>query len=137
MKRTTKLTLLVIGLAATASSSYLILLNQPAAGAEHTVTIPPGAFMPPGGQWQGERIYDERYFSPNTVKIKLGDFVRWVNRDSVTHTVTSEVLPAGGQAFDAVLSPGGSFRARFTRAGEYRYYCAVHPWQGGKIIVEP
>ncbi|MDJ0269504.1 MAG: cupredoxin domain-containing protein [Aigarchaeota archaeon] len=130
-----RLAILVIALAVIILSVYTFVLNAGQGGKEHVVIIPSGAFIPPEGWKKGERVYDDRYFSPNTLEINVGDYVRWINRDSVTHTVTSEKTPVGGSGFDSVLSPGKSFRTRFTKAGEYDYYCTIHPWQGGRVIV--
>ena len=134
LKRSAKLAILAAALAVIMLSIYFFALSAGQGGREHVVIIPSGAFIPPEGWKKGERVYDDRYFSPNTLEISVGDYVRWINRDSVTHTVTSEETPAGAGGFDSVLSPGKAFRTRFTNAGEYTYYCTIHPWQGGKII---
>ncbi|GEM_PF-1355582 len=99
---------------------------------EHVVVIQSGALVPPEN-WSGGLVFDNRYFSPSNLTVKAGDVVTWINRDSVTHTVTDL---SGQKAFDEVLGPGQRFSYRFERRGVYVYYCVVHPWKGGEVRVE-
>ena len=70
-------------------------------------------------------------FSPRTIEIRVGDTVRWTNRDSVAHTAT-----AGSGAFDTgLLAEGESASVRFTAAGTYRYVCTPHPDMTGTVVV--
>jgi len=103
--------------------------NQPR---EHVVVIQSGALVPPEN-WSGGLVFDNRYFSPSNLTVKVGDVVTWINRDSVTHTVTDL---SEQKAFDEVLGPGQRFSYRFERRGVYVYYCVVHPWRGGEVRVE-
>ena len=70
-------------------------------------------------------------------KIKVGDVVSFRNFDSDYHTVTSGSLENGPNGeFDSVLmESGGQFLHEFTQSDEYDYFCMIHPWQIGKIIV--
>jgi hypothetical protein len=99
---------------------------------EHVVVIQPGALVPPEN-WSGGLVFDNRYFSPSNLTVKVGDLVTWINRDSVTHTVTDLSVQ---KAFDRMLGPGQRFSYRFERRGVYVYYCVVHPWKGGEVRVE-
>jgi plastocyanin len=56
--------------------------------------------------------------------------VRWVNRDNVSHTTTSN-----SGIWDATLSPGERFARRFRRAGEFNYRCTLHTGMIGRIVV--
>ncbi len=72
-------------------------------------------------------------FSPNTVNIKVGEAVRWIDdEDAIPHTVTSEKY--GGFA-SATMRPGDSFMHTFTEAGSYQYFCLVHPGMRGVVNV--
>jgi plastocyanin len=74
------------------------------------------------------------FFSPANLTVKVGKTVTWVNKDTVTHTVTSD----GSSLFDSGFMPTGStFRFTFTQAGTYPYYCTVHPYMKGTIVVTP
>lgn len=126
---------IIITVIATASALAvlgIVIYNVSTTGArEHTVTIPAGAFIPPQN-WDGRPVFENRYFNPSNLTIRKGDMVRWVNRDSVTHTVTHLDSP---KLFDRVLNPNEGYRMRFNREGVYVYICTIHPWQGGEIRV--
>ena len=69
-------------------------------------------------------------FSPSTLEMKAGDRVQFVNLDGAPHTATAD---KGG--FDTGrLRKGADATIRITDAGEYSYFCAVHPSMKGKII---
>lgn len=70
-------------------------------------------------------------FSPRTVEIRVGDTVRWTNRDSVAHTATAR----NGSFDTGLLSEGESGSVRFTAAGTYRYVCTPHPDMTGTVVV--
>ena len=78
-------------------------------------------------------------FVPSTVTINVGEEVVWKNVDTAAHTVTSGVLVDGGPdgIFDSGLfTPGAEFSHMFDTPGEYPYFCLVHPWMSGMIIVQ-
>lgn len=85
-------------------------------------------------------------FSPDEANAKVGDNVTWTNKDTVMHTVTSGTGPsdpAKGKEFDSGLSgpsaltaAGKTFSHKFTTAGEFTYFCQVHPTMTGKVKVE-
>lgn len=72
------------------------------------------------------------YVQP-VVTIKKGDTVKWTQRDSVGHTVTSD-----NSAWESspTLKNGESFEHTFTEAGTFTYHCTPHPYMKGKVIVE-
>ena len=70
-------------------------------------------------------------FSPRTIEIRVGDTVRWTNRDSVEHTATAR----NGSFDTGLLSDGASSSVRFTTAGTYRYVCTPHPDMTGTVVV--
>jgi len=76
-------------------------------------------------------------FIPAEVSISVGETVTWSNDDTAAHTVTSG-LPAEGPdgVFDSSLFMAGTtFEHTFDEAGEYDYFCMVHPWMTGKVSV--
>lgn len=75
------------------------------------------------------RMVDGNRFRPATLTIDRGDAVRWVNRDNVAHTTTSDSWNSG------TMSPGETFRRRFRRAGTFAYRCTIHPTMRGTIVV--
>ncbi len=80
---------------------------------------------------------DEKYLKPQTLIIKKGQTVRWENHDSAAHTVTSGTPEKGPDDFfdSSMFMSGGSFERKFEEKGVYRYFCLVHPWKEGKVIV--
>jgi plastocyanin len=82
----------------------------------------------------GDQAYD-----PNPVKIKSGDSVTWTNDDSQIHTVTSGTGsddPNLGKDFDSsMLSQNQTFSHKFTTAGQFPYFCQLHPTMVGKVVV--
>ena len=92
--------------------------------------------LPDGSGVPGCEQTSECYI-PYHVTVSVGDEVTWSNDDSAAHTVTSGT-PSGGSDgnFDSSLfMAGGTFSVTFDEAGEYPYYCMVHPWMIGIITV--
>ena len=78
-------------------------------------------------------------FSPNPVTVAPGDEVEWKNGDTVSHTVTSGKVTDdnAGSLFDSgLIKKGADFTFTFANAGTYDYFCSVHPWMTGQVIVE-
>jgi plastocyanin len=72
-------------------------------------------------------------FNPDTIHIKTGTIITWSNRDEITyHTVTS----ANGLFDSRLLPPEGKFNFKFDKTGIYKYFCKLHPWMTGEVIVE-
>jgi plastocyanin len=71
-------------------------------------------------------------FKPQTLTVKRGDTVEWVNKDILDHTSTST-----SPGFDSkAIHPGGSWRWTAQRAGQYKYICTFHPTMTGVIEVQ-
>ena len=107
----------------------------PAAFADHTeVTISPAD----GSSSPGCDETPEGCFIPSTATVDVGGHVIMSNTDSAAHTFTAGT-PDGGPSgeFDSGLLMGGnSFEYVPETAGEIPYFCMVHPWMQGLIIVE-
>jgi plastocyanin len=70
-------------------------------------------------------------FVPSTAHVTVGGTVTWKNADSAAHTATGTE-----SEFDSSLvSAGGEYSHTFEEAGTYEYFCIVHPWMKGKVIV--
>jgi plastocyanin len=71
-------------------------------------------------------------FCPSPLRVPAGTTVTWTNGDNVAHTVTART----GPHFDSgSLAQGGSWSHRFDRAGNFSYYCAIHPWMRATVEV--
>ena len=75
---------------------------------------------------------DNFTFAPQRLTIKAGTTVTWTNRDDIPHTVT-----AADRAFKSkVLDTDETYSFTFPTAGEYKYFCSLHPHMTGTIVVE-
>jgi plastocyanin len=63
--------------------------------------------------------------------VKLGDTVTWTNHDDIPHTVVS-----AGKFRSKAMDTDNAFSFTFTSAGDYKYFCSLHPHMTGMIKVE-
>jgi len=90
---------------------------------------------------KGAATLGNKSYSPNPISIKIGTTVKWNNVDSSMHTVTSGVPNSvdAGELFDsgltALIMPSKTYSYKFMNAGEFTYFCRVHPTMVGKITV--
>jgi len=112
---------------------FSMMAVAPSAFADHasvTVTNAPGSATP------GCEATDD-CFIPSTVTIDVGSEVIWENTDNAAHTATSGTPTDGPDGvFDSsLMMVGGSFAQTFDNAGVYPYFCMVHPWMQGFVLV--
>ncbi len=70
-------------------------------------------------------------YSPSPLTVKRGTTVTWINNDFTAHTVT-EVT----NKFDSgVIAPSQEFKHTFDELGIVKYYCTIHPFMSGEVIV--
>ncbi len=76
-------------------------------------------------------------FIPYEVTVDVGGEVTWSNDDTAAHTVTAGSAADGPSGvFDSNLFVAGtSFSHTFEEEGEFPYFCMVHPWMTGIVIV--
>ena len=109
-------------------------LTDASAQTNYAVNIPTGAASPDAPFfWQSEKDGS----TTGIVEILINDSVVWKNADTAPHTVTSGTAVDGpDDKFDSGLfGPGKSFNYKFAETGYYPYFCLVHPWMEGTIIV--
>ena len=72
-------------------------------------------------------------FNPQTITVKSGEKITWINRDEEPHAVVSV-----GKKFQR--SPGLDTDQEFSiiagAPGTYEYFCSVHPKMTGTIVVQ-
>jgi plastocyanin len=102
-----------------------------------SVSIVPGSSSPSNG----------KFFVPSILNISAGTTVTWTNGDLTSyksfeveqlHTVTSGSLESGniGIGFDSgFLAAGKTFQLTFNSTGTFDYFCTIHPFMTGKVIV--
>lgn len=74
---------------------------------------------------------DNFTFSPAELTVKVGTTVTWKNQDDIPHTVVS-----AGKFKSKALDTDDSYSFTFTAAGDYKYFCSLHPHMTGMIKVE-
>jgi len=99
---------------------------------EVTIETVPGSGSP-GCEETGDGC-----FTPNTATVDVGGKVIMSNIDTAAHTFTAG-SPEGGPSgeFDTgLLMAGNSFEYSPDTVGEIPFFCMVHPWMQGLIIVQ-
>ena len=79
------------------------------------------------------------FYIPETLNVPKGASVLWTNLDNTLHTVTSGSPESGesGMEFDSSYLVGGkTFEWTFSDAGTFEYYCTLHPFKTGVVIVK-
>jgi len=114
--------------------------NQTSATGNQTAAGNATAAAPAGGTAvsivQGASGKTNDAYNPNPAQVSAGGSVTWTNDDSVPHTATSgqDATPDG--TFDSgILQQGASFSFTFEEAGEYPYFCTLHPNMVGTVSV--
>ena len=78
----------------------------------------------------------ETCYVPYMITVNPGDTVIWSNDDFLPHTVTTGMTPKPDGLFDSgVLLEDEIFSYTFDTLGEYDYFCTVHPWMIGQVLV--
>src|SRR5438270_707367 len=103
-----------LGIAAAAATLLLIGAATTASAAEVTVTM------------------DNFTYTPQEIKVKVGDTVKWINHDDIPHTVVS-----AGKFRSKTMDTDDEFSFTFTAAGDYKYFCSLHPHMTGMVKVDP
>jgi len=108
----------------------LIAIAPSAFAAHHEVTIENA----PGSSTPG---CEPDCFIPTTATVEVGAIVTWSNTDNAAHTATAGSAADGPSGvFDSsLIMAGGSYSFTFDTAGTYPYFCMVHPWMEGTVIV--
>lgn len=133
---------IVFSILVLASGPFLLHVISPQAmAAVQTITIPYGAFDP------NFNTAAPQWYLPTATAIQVNQTVTWLNQDTEGHTVTSG--KAGGREgliqnnmgqpsglFDSgTIKPGKTWSYTFAKPGQYEYFCTIHPWMDGYIIV--
>jgi cytochrome c oxidase subunit II len=117
------------GNATTATTSEGESTQQAAAGVTLTIL-------------EGSSIQGNPDFEPDELTVKKGDTILVDNVDTMPHSVTngeSATDPNSAKIFDTSIIMGGESAELETSnvdAGTYPYYCSVHPYMTGSLIVE-
>jgi plastocyanin len=93
-----------------------------------TVSIVSGSSLPS----------NREFYVPKTVETTVGSMINWKNEDFGPHTVTSGDMTTGKTGvFDSnIMQKGSTFSFLFDKVGEYDYFCTLHPFMTGRVIVK-
>ena len=85
---------------------------------------------------QSRRVHvisiEKMKFASVPANLKVGDTIRWVNRDAVPHTAT-----ARDRSFDVTI-PGNSIREmKILKKGQHEFFCRFHPAMKGVLSAAP
>ena len=71
-------------------------------------------------------------FDHSALTVRPGTTVTWINDDDIPHTVVAQ-----DQSFRSkVLDTGDRFSFTFAKAGQFVYFCSLHPHMTGTIVVK-
>ncbi len=76
---------------------------------------------------------DNFAFVPDTLTVKTGTKVTFVNHDDIPHSVVS----GDGIFHSKALDTDDSFTFTFATSGEFGYFCGLHPHMTAKVVVVP
>jgi plastocyanin len=88
---------------------------------------------PADGAKKNQIVIKDFHFTPQTLTVKSGETITWINRDEEPHLVVSvekqfKKSPA--------LDTDQEFTVTAGAPGTYTYFCSVHPKMTGTIVVE-
>ncbi|MDH3656579.1 MAG: PEFG-CTERM sorting domain-containing protein [Nitrosopumilus sp.] len=112
-----------------------IMLGAPPIFAENAdVTIVPTA----GSGAPGCEETTDGCYIPSTATVDVGGLVIMSNTDTAAHTFTAGTASDGpsGEFDTGLIMAGGLFEYSPVAVGEIPYFCMVHPWMQGLIIVQ-
>jgi len=74
---------------------------------------------------------------PSTIRVSQYGEVTWRNDDTAAHTVTSGIISEGpdGNFDSSLFMAGTAYSVSFDSEGTFSYFCMVHPWMKGTVIV--
>jgi plastocyanin len=71
-------------------------------------------------------------FSPSMITVVANTTITWMNKDGMTHTVTSDL---GNELNSGNILANKTFTHTFTVAGTYQYHCTIHPGMKATVKV--
>src|SRR5215216_809657 len=92
-----------------------------------SISIVPGASAP----------NNPKFYDSSPANVAVGATVTWTNNDATLYTAVSGDPSSGPSGvFDSgLLAKGKTFQHKFDTAGTFDYYCNLHPFMIGQIVV--
>jgi len=123
------LPILLTAVAVAVGSVLIIVLTDDASSGGSGSSGSPASAPSAGGATKVD-ITDFKY-DPETITVKAGSSVTFVNNDSAPHTATAD------DAFDTGnLGKGDSKAVKVDKAGSFAYVCEFHAFMKGTVVVE-
>ena len=98
--------------------------------------VKPGSGNTSAGEPKNQVAMLEFHFQPESLNVKTGDTVTWVNKGNFPHTTTSGVDGKPDGLWDTKhLARGESFSHVFSQPGTYHYFCRPHHGLGMKGVI--
>jgi plastocyanin len=73
-------------------------------------------------------------FVPSNLSVRTGTTVTWTNTDNLSHTISAD----DGHTFDSsAFTQGMTFQLTAGPPGTYGYFCRIHPFMRGTLVVTP
>ena len=72
-------------------------------------------------------------FTPQTLTVKAGTTVTFRNDDDIPH----QIVATDGGFRSKALDASDTYTFTFSKAGDFAYYCGLHPHMQGKVVVTP
>ncbi len=83
----------------------------------------------------------------SNVTVTVGTLVQWTSNGGTVHTVYScdsahidaTGCPKGANSVNVAftsptINPSATFQFTFGQAGNFAYYCSIHPWMHGTVV---
>jgi len=117
------LTALAVGLISLSIDSTAIFAQTAT-----SISIVPGSSAP----------NNPKFYDPSPANVAVGTTVTWVNDDATLHTAVSGTPDSGpsGEFDSSYLAKGKTFQHTFDKAGTFDYYCTLHPFMVGQVVVK-
>ena len=112
----------------------MTLLTRRGFGSTFPLAIAAALFLPARrAQAEEENMIhiDNFTFQPKEMKVKVGTTVTWKNRDDIPHNVV-----CAGKFRSKTMDTDDTYSFTFTAAGDYKYFCSLHPHMTGMVKVE-
>ena len=111
----------IAALAGCGSSSSSSSSSSPASSSPGAST---GAAVPSTGKTV-VITYQNVSIQPANLTVKVGDKIKWANKDTVIHNVTGESGPL--QLSSGTMNPGAAYTVTASAPGVVHYVCTLHP----------
>jgi plastocyanin len=72
-------------------------------------------------------------YSPDSIEIKTGETIEWLNDDLTPHTVTSD---SEAELNSGSMDVGATWSHTFTKPGTFEYFCTFHREMKGNVVVK-